>query len=460
LKYFQSLRARLRRRKRIKAAKSITAPLREFVYLDEVSVYSLLASRQGALPTEYTHTETRSAADTFGSSFGATVGPVRTGTSSRSESSQSQSTQVLRKSSVQAAFRDLYLGEEDKLGLSPPPRGQDPPRIDSWADIEKGTGTAPFDNWIIDPAHLSRGELIEIEVELQAERIYRYSSIFTAMENIAEEGRAFFDAELRSQIRSIRSINSILNRLLVGLIPVKCRAVDYRITKISGRDFIIHKRLLSQLPDDDIPHCDDLYIVGVTEEASFWKDVRRILFSGSHYRIMCRLNHSDIRRSWVPVKLVDVLSEIAPSLARDIDQIDLRRDQLAQDDTEADDSHQRLMLAVVDFGIMLSENYGLTATPEDLLKEFSASISEVDPLDVEARRELFHRTANSISKQLSVTPDPIAVARLREKAILQSGLNLDGSVAENQEQVRQDDPTPGIGHENIVIDTEIVAIYW
>jgi hypothetical protein len=104
MKYLRSIRDRIRRLRRIRAAKADATPLREFVYLDEVSVYSLLASRQGALPSEYTHTQTRSATGGMSSSAGATGGIAKVGMSAKSEFTQSESTQVLRKSSVQAAY--------------------------------------------------------------------------------------------------------------------------------------------------------------------------------------------------------------------------------------------------------------------------------------------------------------------------------------------------------------------
>jgi len=49
-KQFSSWRARLRVRKALKQSRG--AERREFVYLDEVSVYSLITSRLGALTAE------------------------------------------------------------------------------------------------------------------------------------------------------------------------------------------------------------------------------------------------------------------------------------------------------------------------------------------------------------------------------------------------------------------------
>jgi hypothetical protein len=456
MKYIRAIRDRIRRLRRIKAARADTSPLREFVYLDEVSVYSLLASRQGALPSEYTHIQTRSVTGGLSSSIGATAGIAKAGTSSKAESTQSESTQVLRKSSVQAAFRDLVAGEQGKLALSPPDAGK-VPRVPTWRAVETGVGTPSFDGWIIDPENLTRGDLAEIEVELTASRIYRYLSIFSALEDLAEDGRSLFPVELHAKLREVRGASSALRRMLIGLTPLKCRAVDYRVTNISGKSYIVHESIFAQLSDEQLPKCSELYVVGVTEEALFWKDVRRVLFSGSQYRILCRLNHSGLHSSWVPVKLVDVMRDIAPSLANDIAELE---DGIATGNVTTsglEESRQRLVNAATDFGVALASAYGNTLNRDDLL----ATLPEPRPgmtyqSEVEQRREVFRAVAEVVGRDLGFSPDADTVARLREAAIHSAGLNLDGTVRTNSTDtiVSQDNDSGAI------MDSEIIAIYW
>ena len=460
MKYLRSIRDRIRRLRRIRAARADATPLREFIYLDEVSVYSLLASRQGALPTEYTHIQTRSVTDGLASSLGATAGVAKTSISSKSESTQSESTQILRKSSVQAAFRDLYAGEEDKLVLSPMKAEQEPPRVTDWAAVEADAGTPSFHGWIIDPETFARGAIPEVEVELQASQINRYSSIFAALEDLAEEGRSLFPASLYAQLRDLKGASSILRRMLIGLIPIKCRAVDYKAISIKGKRLIIHKRILAQLPAGQLPQYEELYVTGVTEEMLFWKDVRRVLFSGSRYRILGRLNHSDIHSSWVPVKLVDVLSDVDPSFARQIGQLDLSMDMHAQISPVIDDRQQRLLAALLDFGISLAKQYGHTLTPDELLAAMPEPQSElVYQSAVEPRRILFQHIADIVSKHLQAPPDAEIVAQLREAAIARAGLNLDGTVKSNTKPISPS-ASAVTGDTGAIIDCEVIAIYW
>lgn len=456
MQFLQNLRARIRRRKRIKAAMTTSNPLRQFVYLDEVSVYSLLASREGALPSEYTATETTSAT---GGSNGS-IGFDKTSISAKTESTRTQSLQVLRKSSVQAAFKDLRAIENAKLAIAPTDRNSSAPRVTGWSDIEKGAGTPQFDDWIIDPERLARGELIEMKVELQAQRIYRIASIISAFEGIFEGGREFFDPSMYSNLGRAKAIADILTRLMVGLIPVECRATDYRIVEVNGRKQIIHLSLLGQLDSGSMPHCEDLYVTGVAEEASFWKDVRGVLFSGATYHVMCRLNQSGLRSSWIPVKLVDVLRDVVPDMDQQIAQLEMISGQTSMTTAaSAPPEGARLLEAAVTFSENLGLNYGITISREELMDDFHGTLeTKIDVADVEARRQFFSRVVSIVQGRLPEAPSAELVAKLREAATLSVGFDIDGAIALSNQQ--QPAPSQATSQPKAIIDTEIIAIYW
>src|SRR5690242_4475490 len=100
---FERMRARWRRAKRVKAAKTATASLREFVYLDEVSVYSLLSSRQGALASDYTDTRSETSLSELSGAVSANSGVLKGDLSSKLSGTEVQTSQVVRKSTIQAA---------------------------------------------------------------------------------------------------------------------------------------------------------------------------------------------------------------------------------------------------------------------------------------------------------------------------------------------------------------------
>lgn len=125
-----SLPSRWRRwRRRRWAAQTRGSPLREFVYLDDMSVLSLLASRIGAVPTEYTDSESRALKAGISSKLGASAAVLKAEGGSNVEASRSAATQVIRMSSVQSAFKELLEYEEASLALQSPHGTPRPPRV-------------------------------------------------------------------------------------------------------------------------------------------------------------------------------------------------------------------------------------------------------------------------------------------------------------------------------------------
>ena len=79
---------------------------REFIYLDEVSVVSLLAGLQGEIKDAVTDTLSR----TEDHSLGGTLGAAKAGASveSRLGTSRSSTNEVVRRAVIQSTFRDLW----------------------------------------------------------------------------------------------------------------------------------------------------------------------------------------------------------------------------------------------------------------------------------------------------------------------------------------------------------------
>src|SRR4051794_15457514 len=111
-----SRRWRSYRRKR-QAKKYASGPLREFVYLDEVSVYSLIASRKGPIATDYRDTTSTLLRSELEGTVGANAGVAKSEVASRIESSQSRETHSVRKAVIQSTFRELYDAEQGQLAL-------------------------------------------------------------------------------------------------------------------------------------------------------------------------------------------------------------------------------------------------------------------------------------------------------------------------------------------------------
>ena len=263
-----SLRSRFRAwrraRRRKRAAERQQAPLREFVYLDEVSVYSLLASKLGPIATEFTATETATLASEVSGSLGVGAGGTKASLGSKMQSSEVQGSQVLRKSIVQTTFKELYELETPLLQL---PTNLAPPRVDSPPGSKLAERLAELDDpWVLEVGQLARGGLVELEVELEAEPIYKNSAIIATMMELMQETPELEEIISLGERSQLESFARILERLLAGLVPVRANAVDYCVIETDARQFVVHRAVADQLKSHADFEASPLTLVGVAEE--------------------------------------------------------------------------------------------------------------------------------------------------------------------------------------------------
>lgn len=262
------LRGRSRARRRRKAAaENRDEPLREFVYLDEVSVFSLIASRIGALATDFTESESSSLTSEVKGGVGVSAPVAKANVSSAFKSGQTSGTQVMRKSTVQSTFKELYGYVRDSLVLGPPIDDEKPPSTERVDDLlreaDKGSG------WALDTARLRRGQLLEVEVELDADESFRASTIMsTLLEFINEMPQLPGTLDREGLINAVTG-SRLLDKLLAGLVPLRGKVTDYACVGLDARELIVHTKLLGQQPEL-AEHARPLYVVGVAEEGLFW----------------------------------------------------------------------------------------------------------------------------------------------------------------------------------------------
>ncbi len=183
-----SIRSRFRswrrRRRRTKAAVKSQAPLRKFVYLDEVSVYSLIASKLGPIATEFTDSETTSLASDVEASGGVGMGPLKSGVRSRINTSETRGSQVLRKSIVQTTFKELHDLERARLLLQPRPNESVPSFRGREFNLQSLLDEGP--PWVVATDQLVRAP-DRLEVELEAEPVYQNSAVVSTMIDLVSE---------------------------------------------------------------------------------------------------------------------------------------------------------------------------------------------------------------------------------------------------------------------------------
>jgi hypothetical protein len=258
------------------------------------------------------------------------------------------------------------------------------------------------------------------------------TSMVDEMVSIISENPQLFSGIVPLEVQKIAAVNRVLDSLLVGLIPLKCRVVDYRAVDFGGRKLLVHNELLAKISGGPDHGITDAYIAGVTEQRLFWKDVRRVLFSGLQFRVMCRANGNGLQETWVPVK-----QQFAPLMGNGVD------DQMKE--------------AMIGYGLTLAVQCGGHLDRDDL-EDTVLQILNTKPnfQDIEARREAFTGITQRVSEALGgVAIDPMLAAELRAVATIDAGVGFPGGSTQVGSSSNQQ-----IDKASSIMDVEIVAIYW
>jgi hypothetical protein len=448
---------RTKRRRKRAARRGGKGSLREFVYLDEVSVYSLIASRKGAVPSEISESESALLRSETTAQAGANAGVAKGEVSSSLEAQQSSSTQVVRKALVQSTFKELFDLERPNLPLRVDPLSGSPPSLKDASALLDHARTASS-VWATAAQELRRGTLLEFDVELEAEGIFRMNAIMNAFFEIVDENPKLLGSASLPNLVDSYMTNQLLERLLVGLVPIRGRVVDYRSVTIDSTEVIVHRTVLDGMSGSGLT-VRPLYVVGVTERDLFWRDIRRVLFSHSRYSVLCRLGRDGPQSSWTPVKLVDVLKEVSSDLGSSIQEIGGYLDRQhglgstgASDDQNRDAAMQKALIVYAN----------------DIVRQYGHELSDDDPGALglshngtyetrEGRRAAFAELTMRLGAQFDFQAEPLVAAQLREAALDAAGFDLEGNLPD-QVQVAEQAESPS--QDPRYLDSNIVAIYW
>lgn len=449
---FKSWRASKRLHDRAQETRE-SPPLREFVYLDAVSLHSLLVSQNATIPGEVSQAISRadeaelsgSVASKAGS--GLVGGSVQAESSARYQTTNSNTMQSSRKAVIQTLFKELRELPLDFKLANP----KEPPAELSSAEA---ISTAREAHAASSPS-FRRGDLVEVDVTLAVDPVFKLGAMMTEWSAMADVFPAMFGSGgTLGFLRDSEPIMKVLDRFLAGLIPIKATANHYLVVEIDGREFIAHKAVVEGLNLATRP----LLIAGVTEHLGYWRDIRRVLFSGARFTLLGRIARDEIQTSWTPVKLADLFSEVAPDFVRSINSI---KSPTASDPaTGAQLRQQRAFDRTL-------ESYRTAITPEN------AEWTEADgdgfallrwryasgATDASAQRRAFDAVRSLVVSKYEIGEiDPDRDLKARQDARADAGLELFPSFAlDTSRQVSA--PSPELLDERL-LDVEVIAIYW
>ena len=167
---------------------------------------------------------------------------------------------------------------------------------------------------VVAEADIRRGDLFELEIELEAEPIYGVSAAISSLIAVFEQTPEMIPEDDRDNIRQVSAVAKMLDQLLGGLVPVRGRAIDYQVLCRGDGDYVIHTSLVAQLSKGEHRALQPLDVVGVAEQELFWKDLRRVLFAGHRYTVLARVAVDALPTCWQPIKLVDLVKQVSPEL--------------------------------------------------------------------------------------------------------------------------------------------------
>jgi hypothetical protein len=269
------------------------------------------------------------------------------------------------------------------------------------------------------------------------------------------------------EIDELSSISGIVEELLVGLIPLRGRAVDYSVVVFDRPEdgkLIVHNRLLESLKDKSGFTMRPLFVVGVTEQTLFWKDIRRVLFAGQRFRVLCRVARDEVSNSWVPLKLQEVLGSMFPDLDKAIEKFnrgDLFRAEIdGAPGVDADQEHAARS-ALRAHALWMAESNGVGLS-ESVIAEIDAVAGEhLGSFETEEeKREAFRMIENYMTSRYDLEIDAEAAKDSRRRAREGVGAAQSMMLGYEPESDSGLPDGPIVPDDEYFLDSEFVAIYW
>ena len=429
----------------------VSLPLREFVYLDEVSVTSLVASQGDGVPETLTRTEGSAFEAEIKATTEVNAAIAKSGVESRLTSHRQQESQVVSKAVIQSLFKQLHTAQRDRLLIRP----TEPDDESALGTAREGALSKVLAPWRLRADELERGRLVEIDVVLRPEKIFEATTAISTFIDIAAQNQEL-TAALGSGLDDATGVYRILEHLLAGLVPIRGEAVDYVIAvETDGTEQLVHKRLLAARGLTDIR---PLEIVAVTEERLYWRDLRRVLFSGAQVRMLCRISRGGLHTTWESVKLLDVFRVFDNSLSDQLHAaLDFTLNPAASAGAAGGDEPERRLVHALE--LYRSELLSLNEIVEDgadvSVEPFAAGVHVGE--SVERRRERFTALTAALELAHGFTTDRSLVATLRSAASSEAGLIGPWHPEPAQEAA----PASHVAEpQSRLLDVDVVALYW
>lgn len=289
-------------------------PLREFIYLDQTSVVSLIASTTGGITEQKSTVKRRQISGSItgglkggGTSVGSKVGAT-----------EERKSQAVERYVIQSNFKELYDARASDLIIADEYEPNRSITGRMWAAL---LGSNNQDS-VLEESDFKRGDIAEINVRLGSDSIYEVYTVLESfsdiIHNIPQEAGSELNLENEDFSREdLVKLSQLFEQLLEGLVPIVGEIVNYGIVIEDGEARLISKEFAE---NEDIPY-DELKMVGFVGSNKFWQKETRFLFDDDEYTVYCRLDSGEVTNEWIPIKLLSVIDSIIPGFSESLGDI-------------------------------------------------------------------------------------------------------------------------------------------
>lgn len=425
-------------------------PLREFIYLDEVSLISLIAAKGGAIAEEIKANNqslieggvsgTIGYEATVGSNLiGSTKGSL--GTSVDLKTSSTQGIETTFKLVAQSRFKQFMASENIKSSVI------------SGAKFSQDSNPLDADKGL-------RGKLFELDVIPQPTQLFSVSLVMDEIIKMADKA----PGQLEQLIPAASSQQllfgiSMLKLLYAGLIPLEASVKGLSILTKDGTNRIVKTpEVINSEPVDD--KVSNLKITALASQQNFWTDIRRALYTGKEFKVLVRAIGDCIESNPRSLPLIDVLKSISGNtfgeLSNNLDKLSsLNLGSMANLDQEGAQLYRN---ALCTYGNkILAYAKRKTTSRISALEKFVNSLS-IDDLDISSQVAYFNAVSEFLKEKFDISTKEELKAKYRSEARAEAGLSLieERPTTQKSQMARDDHETKT----DYYLDVELVAMYW
>ncbi|MBM2614336.1 hypothetical protein JIG36_02040 [Actinoplanes sp. LDG1-06] len=361
--------------------------------------------------------------------------------------------EVVRKAVIQSTFRDLRTGGEEEL-LTSVHRKRRRYEVAEFSlrtkqDLLRNCKKLRRHGQLLRIGDVKRGDVLELEVILSADRTYQLVSAISSVVDIVKGREAFFGVD-KTQYDRVVSMLEVIDGLLVGLVPIRGISKQFAALDLDGEDYLIHRDLVTPNSDLSRQLCT-LEVVGVTSFSSYSRDLRRVLFADESYTTYARVESATLNDAWQPVKLANVLEKMSINVDEMVNALPSGLSAAAGGSVTVTPSIADWDDAVTRFGKDLAAECGVAPDAAALRAAAAqAAIALSADESLESRRAAFDVMVMAVEPQA----DREIVRRIRDSILEEVAARAAASLTPPTST------TPGPEESSRKLEVEFVAIYW